>query len=69
MKDNKLKVGTLCTVTKSDPSIWYKSDKSGYWVVTAIDPSRRHWTINAFSLKHQREFRFHPRHLKPVENT
>ncbi len=67
MKDNKLEVGTLCTITKSDPSIWYMSDKSGYWVVTKF---RDDWHVGhryqAFSLTHQHDCWFHHTHLVPV---
>ena len=75
MKDKKLKVGMLCTVIKSDldPSIWYKSDKSGHWVVTAIipstdglSPSGMGFSIRAFSLTHQHDCWFHPTQLVPV---
>jgi len=74
MKDNKLKVGTLCTI-REDRNGYAPEEDRGYWVVLAFsesarklakdDPTIIHW-VKAFSLTHQQHRWRHPNDLIPV---
>ena len=74
MKDNKLEIGTLCTI-REDSDGYVTEDDRGYWVVLAFSESARvlakdgstviHW-VKAFSLTHQQHCWRHPNDLIPV---
>jgi hypothetical protein len=68
MKDNKLEVGTLCTI-REDSNECVPEEDRGYWVVLAFSDCDRYgvdrW-VKAFSLTHQRDCWRDPNDLIPV---